>query len=252
MRTLDLQVVEGELAFRDAEDKIVNETLVKYLDIKDPIGKAIPTQEGSKIVAVVKDFTCASFKQEIPPVIISYAADAHNLLIDYGKADIDILLPKIKTEWSKTFPDNYFDYKIIQQDLMQKYAEETLFYKVVLSASVISMIISCFGMFALSWAVIRSRAKEMGIRKILGASVANILGLLTVSFAKRLVLAFVLAAPAGYYLMNLWLSRFVYKAPIDSWVFVFTGISLAAIAVFTLGIQTLKASLSSPLEEIKE
>jgi putative ABC transport system permease protein len=140
----------------------------------------------------------------------------------------------------------------MQDEVMKKYSEETLFYKVVLSASITSMIISCFGLFALSWAVIRSRSKEMGIRKVLGASVANILGLLTVSFMKRLVFAFILAAPVGYYLMNLWLSRFVYKAPIDSWVFVITGGALAAIAVFTLGIQTLKASLSSPLNEIRE
>ena len=135
---------------------------------------------------------------------------------------------------------------------MKKYAEETLFYKVVLASSITSMVISCFGLFALSWAVIKSRAKEMGIRKVLGASVTNILGLLTLSFAKRLVLAFVLAAPAGYYIMNLWLSRFVNKTPVDSWVFVYTGVTLAMIAVITLGVQTLKASLSSPLNEIKE
>jgi putative ABC transport system permease protein len=233
-------------------DKLVNEALVKKLNLKDPIGMKVPGEKTGQIVGVVKDFTISSFKQEIPPVIISFKDDAKNLLIDYGRADIGTLLPNIRTAWKEIFADDYFDYKIIQQDLMKKYSEETLFYKIVLSASVTSMIISCFGLFALSWAVIRSRSKEMGIRKVLGASVANILGLLTISFAKRLLLAFVLAAPAGYYLMNLWLSRFVYRAPIDSWVFVIAGIALATIAVVTLGIQTLKASLSSPLEEIRE
>lgn len=252
MKTLDLKIVEGRLEFRGTEDVLVNETLVKYLDMKDPIGKQIPGGEGKFIVGVVKDFTCSSFKQAIPPVIISYEEDSKNLLIDYGQNDIDILLPKVRSAWAEIFPDNYFDYKIIQQDLMKKYSEETLFYKVVLAASITTMIISCFGLFALSWAVIQSRAREMGIRKVLGASVANILGLLTISFAKRLLLAFVLAAPAGYYVMDLWLSRFVYKAPIDGSIFVTTGVALATIAVVTLGIQTLKASLSSPLEEIRE
>lgn len=252
IKTLDLKLVQGSMEPKTKTEKIVNETLVKFLDLKDPIGRPIPGQPELTIVGVVKDFTCSSFKQEIPPVIIGLNEDAQNLLIDYGQSDIDALLPKIRSAWAQLFPDNYFDYKIIQQDLMKKYSEESLFYKVVLAASVTSMIISCFGMFALSWAVIRSRAREMGIRKVLGASIGNILSLLTVSFAKRLVLAFLLAAPAGYYLMNLWLSRFVYKAPIDSWIFVLTGVSLTAIAIFTLGIQTLKASLSSPLEEIKE
>jgi putative ABC transport system permease protein len=173
-------------------------------------------------------------------------------LIDYGTSDIGVLLPKIKFAWKEVYSDAYFRCLIIQDDLMNKYPEEMLFSRVVLSASITSMVISCFGLFALSWAVIRSRSKEMGIRKVLGASVANILSLLTMSFAKRLVLAFLLAAPVGYYLMNLWLSRFVLKAPIDSWVFVIAGVALATIAIVTLGIQTLKASLSSPLEEIRE
>lgn len=252
VKTLDLKPVEGTLEFKMTGDKFVNETLVKKFNMKDPIGMNVPGEKTGQIVGVVKDFTCSSFKQEIPPVIISYKEDAKNLLIDYGRSDIAVLLPKIRAAWKEIFNDDYFDYRIIQQDLMKKYSEETLFYKIVLSASITAMAISCFGLFALSWAVIRSRAKEMGIRKVLGASVANILGLLTMSFAKRLLLAFVLAAPMGYYLMDLWLSRFVYKAPIDTWVFVITGIALATIAVVTLGIQTLKASISSPLEEIRE
>jgi len=249
VKTLNLQIIDGRF---DTQGKLVNETLVKKFDMKNPIGMTIPGTEGDRISGVVKDFTCSSFKQEIPPVIISYNKEPNNLLIDYGQNDIDVLMPKIQAAWSKIFPDQFFSVKIIQQDLMKKYSEETMFYNIVLAASIVSMVISCFGMFALSWAVIRTRAKEMGIRKVLGASVANVLGLLTLSFAKRLVVAFALAAPAGYYLMSLWLSRFVYKTPIDISIFVITAISLATIAVITLGAQTLKASLSSPLNEIKE
>ncbi len=251
MKTLDLKLLEGKFDINNPKNVVVNETLVKYLDFKDPIGKQVPGQDWV-ISGVVKDFNCSSFKQEIPPVVINYDAEASNLLIDYSQTDLNVLLPKIRSAWAEIFPDDYFDYKIIQQDLMKKYSEESLFFKVVLAASITSMIISCFGLFALSWAVIRSRAKEMGIRKVLGATVVDILSLLTVSFAKRLLLAFVLAAPMGYYLMDLWMSRFAYKAPIDSWIFVITGVCLATIAIVTLGIQTLKASLSSPLDEIRE
>jgi putative ABC transport system permease protein len=253
IKTLDLKLLEGRLEFQTPNDKIVNETFLKTFNIKDPIGAPVPgAPREARIIGVVKDFTCSSFKTAIPAATISYKEDTRNLLISYGKNDLNILLPKIRTAWNSIFPHESFEFRTIQQDLMKKYSEESLFFKIILAASITSMVISCFGLFALSWAVIRSRAKEMGIRKVLGASMANILGLLTISFAKRLLLAFALAAPVGYYLMTLWLERFVYKAPIDSRVFVFSGLVLALIAIATLGFQTFKASLSSPLDEIKE
>jgi putative ABC transport system permease protein len=253
IETLDLKLVEGRLDFRTPNDRIVNETFLKSFNIKDPIGARVPGAPlEARIIGVVKDFTCSSFKNAIPAAVISHEDNTKNLLVSYGQSDIDILLPKLRAAWNTIFPHESFEFRTIQQDLMNKYSEENLFYKVVLAASVTSMIISCFGLFALSWAVIRSRAKEMGIRKVLGASVANILVLLTATFAKRLLVAFVLAAPVGYYLMTLWLERFVYKAPIDSRVFILAGIALATIAVVTLGFQTLKASMSSPLDEIRE
>ncbi|HMJ69816.1 MAG TPA: FtsX-like permease family protein [Cyclobacteriaceae bacterium] len=249
--TLDLKLTQGSLDLKNVSEKLVNETLVKHFNMADPIGMTIPGTE-DRIAGVVKDFTCASFKQEIPPVIISYNANANQLLIDYSGTDLVSLLPKVRAAWSEMFPNELFGYKIIQQDLMKKYSEETLFYKIVVASSITSMIISCFGLFALSWAVIKSRAREMGIRKILGAGAADVLRLLTASFAKRLLVAFVLAAPAGYYMMDLWLSRFVYKVTMSAWIFVAAAVVLATITVVTLGIQTTKASLSSPLDEIRE
>jgi putative ABC transport system permease protein len=249
--TLGLQLAEGSLAFTTKDDKLVNETLVKQFNMSEPVGMTIPGTK-DRIVGVVKDFTCSSFKQEIPPVIISYEEKAKHLLVDYSGTDLETLVPKVREAWNEMFPAEYFNYRVIQQDLMKKYSEETLFTRIVMASSITSMIISCFGLFALSWAVIKSRAKEMGIRKVLGASATDVLRLLTTSFAKRLVIAFVLAAPAGYYLMNLWLSRFAYKVPINGWIFVAAGVVLATITVVTLGIQTMKASFSSPLEEIRE
>jgi putative ABC transport system permease protein len=249
--TLDLKLVLGSLDLRNTTGQLVNETLVRQFNMNDPVGMIIPGTK-DRIAGVVKDFTCASFKQEIPPVIISYSANAKQLLIDYSGTDLVTLLPKVRDAWSEMFSNEPFEYRIIQQDLMKKYSEETLFYKIIVASSVTSMIISCFGLFALSWAVIKSRAKEMGIRKILGAGAGDVLRLLTASFAKRLAVAFVLAAPAGYYLMDLWLSRFANKVTISAWIFVASAVVLATITVVTLGIQTTKASLSSPLDEIRE
>lgn len=248
LATMDLEVVDGSFA---AGGKLVNETLVKLFNMKDPVGMIIPgTQD--RISGVVRDFTCSSFKQEIPPAIISLARDENQLLIDYSSSDLATVLPKIRAAWTAMFPDDYFSYFVIQDVLMRKYSEETLFFKIVVASSITSMIISCFGLFALSWAVIRSRAKEMSIRKVLGAGVADILALLTTSFARRLAVAFALAAPAGYYLTDLWLQRFVYKVTINGWVFLVAAGLLATITVVTLAIQTIKASFRSPLEEIRD
>jgi putative ABC transport system permease protein len=247
LKTLDLKLISGTMGHT-----LVNETLVRYFGMKDPIGMVIPGTTEERISGVVKDFTCASFKQEIPPAMILIKNDAKLLLIDHSQTTLADLLPKIKEAWKEFYPDEYFDYQVIQQELMKKYTEETLFYKVVVASSVVSMVISCFGLFALSWAVIRSRAREMSIRKVFGATMIDILGLLTKSFAKRLAIAFVLAAPVGYYLMNQWLSRFVNKAPLNGWVFVVAAIVLATITLVTLGAQLLKAALSSPLNEIRE
>jgi putative ABC transport system permease protein len=251
IKTLGLEIIQGKQELTQPTDKLVNETLVKHFNMSAPVGQKIPGTE-HVISGVVRDFTCSSFKQEIPPVIISFDPQAKLLLVDYSSTDLSGALAKIKTEWSAIFPNDYFDHKIIQQDLMKKYAEETQFYKVVVAASLASMIISCFGLFALSWAVTKSRSREMGIRKVLGATTTDILGLLTASFTKRLLIAFALAAPTGYYLIGLWMARFVNKLPIDAWVFVITGVSLATIAIVTLGLQTIRASLSSPLNEIRD
>jgi putative ABC transport system permease protein len=252
METLKLQVVKGSLDIKNANGKFVNETFVKHFNMTDPVGMKIPGTKDDFIAGVVSDFTCSSFKQEIPPVIIAFEPQQKQLLIDYSGTDLVTLMPKVREAWDEMFAGEYFSYKVIQQDLMKKYSEETLFTRIVMASSITSMIISCFGLFALSWAVIKSRAKEMGIRKVLGASASDVLRLLTTSFAKRLAIAFALAAPAGYYLMELWLSRFVYKVPVSAWVFIASGVVLATITIVTLGIQTVKASFSSPLEEIRD
>src|SRR5688500_11293172 len=124
---------------------------------------------------------------------------------------------------------------------MKKYKEDTFFYKIIVTFSIISMILSCFGLFALSWAVIQSRTKEMGIRKVLGATPMDLLNLLTVTFTKRIVLAFIVAAPVGYYLMNQWLTRFENKIELDIWIFGVSGLIVTLVAFVTLSLQTVKA-----------
>jgi putative ABC transport system permease protein len=250
IKTLDLTLVAGDLPSETKNGKLVNHKLVQQFNLKEPIGEFVP---GTKdvIVGVVQDFTCGSFKMEIPPVVISYKQSGSALLIDYKGNDLAQLLPQIQAAWNQVFPDYVFVYQVIQEDLMKKYKEDTFFYRIIITFSIISMVLSCFGLFALSWAVIQSRTKEMGIRKVLGATAIDVLNLLTLTFTKRILIAFLLAAPAGYYLMNEWLARFANRIELSAWVFVIAGGVVVAVAFVALSFQTIKATMTNPVDEIR-
>lgn len=136
-------------------------------------------------------------------------------------------------------------------DLIKKYKEDVFFFRIIITFSIISMVLSCFGLFALAWSVVQSRAKEMGIRKVLGASPSDILSLLTLTFMKRILLAFVIAAPVGFFLMDHWLTRFSNRIELGVWIFGIAGLIVAFVAFLTLSLQTVKAAMTNPVDEIR-
>lgn len=250
LKTLDLQLIAGKMPSEMNHGKLVNQKLVQQFNLVKPVGEQVP---GTKdvIAGVVKDFTCSSFKQEIPPVIISYKKTNQTLLISYEENNLAKLLPQIKAQWLAVFPDHFFRYQIIQEDLLKKYKDDTSFFRIIISFSIISMILSCFGLFALSWAVVQSRTKEMGIRKVLGASAMDILNLLTLTFTKRILVAFFMAAPIGYFLMSQWLTRFSNKIELNAWIFAISAMVVVIIASITLSLQTVRAAMTNPVDELR-
>lgn len=249
-KTMRLKLKDGQFPNETLDGKLVNETLVRYFNLQKPVGEFVP---GTKdiIVGVVEDFTCRSFKEEIPPMIISYHKEGHALLVDYAGSDLSVLLPQIEQAWTQIFPDHPFGYQVLQDELMSKYKDDIFFHSIVVSFAVVSILLSCFGLFALSWSVIQSRTKELGIRKVLGATALDILNLLTLTFTKRILLAFLIAIPLGYLAMNEWLSRFVNRIEVDVWIFITAGIITTIGAVLTLGMQTIKAVFANPVDEIR-
>lgn len=250
LKTLDLTLLEGELPTNVLQGKLVNQRLVRQFNLERPIGEKVPGTEDI-IIGVVKDFTCGSFKEEIPPVIISYYDTGQSLLIDYKGNNLKGILPNIEKEWNKIFPNNYFKYSIVQEQLMIKYKEDTFFYRIIVTFSIISILLSCFGLFALSWAVTQSRSKEMGIRKVLGASSIDILNLLTLTFTRRILIGFLIAVPIGYYLMTQWLTGFNNRIELDIWIFAISAVIVLMVSFMTLSLQTVKAMTKNPVEEIR-
>jgi putative ABC transport system permease protein len=249
-KTLNLTLLQGELPSATRSGKVVNEKLVKEFGMRQPLGELIPGTN-DRIIGVVKDFTCTSFKDDIQPAILSYSANNSRLIIDYNGLSVRALLPQIQKAWMKNFPDYTFSYFVIQEELMKKYKEENFFYKIVVTFSVTTLVISCFGLFALSWAVAQSRTKEMGIRKVLGATARDIMRLLSMSFLGHILLAFTIAAPIGYFLMHDWLNHYVKRIPLGAPVFIVAGAAVIVIAFFTMSVQTVKAAQTNPVEELK-
>ena len=249
LKTLELELIHGEIPSKETQGKLVNQRLVRQFDLQ--VGERIPGTDDF-ILGVVRDFTVGSFREEIPPVIISFYENGKALLVDYRGGDLTRLIPQLQGEWQILFPDNVFDYQVIPVDLMNKYKEEISLFRIVITFSIISIVLSCFGLFALSWAVIQNRTKEIGVRKVLGATSMDILNLLTLSFTKRIAVAFVIAAPVGYYLMNQWLTRFVNRIDLNIWIFVTAALIMIVVSAVTLSLQTFKATKTSPVDEIRD
>jgi hypothetical protein len=149
-------LIEGELPAANKSGRLVNEALVRLFDMKDPVGKLIP---GSKdpILGVVRDFTATSFKEEIQPAIISYSTDNSKLLVDYSGATVPVLVPAIEAAWKKIFPGEFFSYRLIQEELMKKYKDDTFLYKTVVSYAIVSMM---YFLLRIICTVVGSSAKQ--------------------------------------------------------------------------------------------
>lgn len=192
----------------------------------------------------------------IPKSFANYAASHYPEIQDVCQIDrsgtgLASLIPQLQVEWKKLFPDDYFDYQIIQSDLMKKYKNDIFIYKIVVSFSVISVLLSCIGLFALSWAMVQSRTKEIGIRKVVGATYTDVVNLLTWSFTKRIALAFFVASPIGYYLMDRWLMAVMKRITLDLSVFALSALVMVAVSALALSVQTVKAALTNPVDEIR-
>lgn len=248
---LQLELLEGR-SYRNGETsgKLVNEKLIQLLEIKDPVGKTIPGTD-NVIVGVVADFNGVSLKNEIAPYIISYNETPPSLLVDISQTDIDQILPLLKEGWQDVFAGHMFDYKLIQDELLIKHAEDIRFFRILIGFTLASILISSFGLFVIASFTIAQRTKEIGVRKVLGASVTNILGLLSLDYIKWLSLGFIISAPIAWYTMNQWLTDFAYRIDLGPGIFAVAGLAALTIALLTVSWQSIRASLANPIKSLR-
>ncbi|QHT69981.1 ABC transporter permease [Rhodocytophaga rosea] len=261
--TMGIELVEGRNFSRafatDTTAIILNETAVKQLGLAPPyVGQQIrwdDTQDQTQaltIVGIVKDFHFTSFHQTIKPFgfIWEEGNGSTFYLKTHGK-NLPQTLSSVEQIWQKHMPNKPFEYVFQDEKLARLHALEFRFYYLFSNLTTLAIIISCLGLFGLTTFLAEAKTKEMGIRKVLGASVGNITLLLSKDFFKLIVLAFAIALPISWYMMHQWLENFAYRVTIGIEVFLIAGMITLLIAFLTVSFRAIKAALMNPVKSLR-
>ncbi|MEM9819800.1 MAG: ABC transporter permease [Bacteroidota bacterium] len=235
---------------------VVNETLVNRLafgSAEAAIGKRISVRGyEAKIIGVVKDFHTMSLHEKIRPVALIYGIDDFSTLgIKYQSNDIGDALAQIETAWQSVFPNKNFDYFFQDQQMGEMYDNEIRFSKIIKAFTLICILIACIGLIGLSAFSSVKRFKEIGIRKVLGASIPNILFLMTKEFAWLIVISFFISIPFAYYLISAWLEDFAYHINMEWWMIAVAGGLVLLLTLLTISLQSLKAACINPINSLR-
>ncbi|MEM7297023.1 MAG: FtsX-like permease family protein, partial [Bacteroidota bacterium] len=246
----------AELELDTIRGFVVNETLVNRLAFGSPeaaIGKRINVHGyDSRIIGVVEDFHTMSLHEEIRPVAIIYGVrDYSNLGIKYQSDDLQQSLAQLEETWKTVFPDKNFDYYFQDQEMGDMYDNEVRLSIVIKAFTLICIVIACLGLIGLSTFSSIRRYKEIGIRKVLGASVSNILFLMSKEFIVLSVIGFIISIPVANYLVSRWLEGFAYHINLEWWMVALAGGIALTLTLLTVGLQSIKAAIVNPVESLR-
>lgn len=234
---------------------ILNESAARELGWKprEAIGQKMDMGSGrpGEVGAVVEDFHFASMKQSIGPLIIFPEAWGNVLLVKLAGNNLPATLQTLETSWRSIIPDRPFEYSFMDEEFNQLYAAETRTGRIFSVFAFLSIFLACLGLFGLSAYTTAQRTKEIGVRKVLGASVLSLVGLLSKDFLKLVFIAIVVASPLAWYVMNRWLNDFAYRTSISWWVFALAGTLAVGIALLTVSFQSIKAALMNPVKSLR-
>jgi putative ABC transport system permease protein len=232
---------------------ILNEAAVKAMRLKDPVGKPVRLwKTWGTIIGVVKDFHFESMRNKIRPAIF-YDQEkkyGHIYIRTTGK-DLPNTIAAAKAEWSKYNAAFPFNYGFLDDKFKRLYESEQRTGLLFNIFAGIAIFISCLGLFGLAAYTAQVRTKEIGVRKVLGASVASVVHLLATDFIKLVFVSILIATPVAWYAMNKWLQDFAYKINIGWFVFVLAGLLAIAIALLTISFQSVKAALANPAKSLR-
>lgn len=237
---------------------IVNETFVKEFNLSNPIGesvKLIENDEGNQkktIIGVVKDFHFGSLREPIKPMFVSMLeVPIGNILVKFEKSKQQEAIMALEKVYKTIMPDAVFTYNFLDEQNAKQYKQEQQWQKLVNIATLLSLIICCFGLLGMARLSINQRIKEIGVRKVLGATVSQIVMLHTTNFLKLVIIAFIVAAPIAWWAADYWLQNFAYRIELSFWLIAFAGIVSLLIGAITVSFQAIKSANANPVKSLR-
>jgi putative ABC transport system permease protein len=261
--TLGMKILKGrnfsKEMLTDSTGIIINQVAANMLGFADPIGRKIyrpldgelKTLKEYHIVGVVKDFNFKSLRENITPMLLVYEENNGSLSINFKSANIPSLIAEVKNKWAALAPNQQFTYSFMDKDFDRLYRTEQRIGTIFIAFTSFAIIIACLGLFGLAAYATEQRTKEIGIRKVLGASLSGIVSMLSVDFIKLVVIAIVISSPLAWWAMNKWLQGFAYRMDVQWWVFVLAGAGAIMIAFITISFQSIKAALTNPVKSLR-
>ncbi|MBO9203085.1 MULTISPECIES: ABC transporter permease [Niastella] len=242
----------------DSSGFVINEAAAKLMGLKDPVGEFVRWEPGwrkvgnFKILGVIKDMVMESPFEPAQPTIFTLDSVTRWMFVRINPAvSTSKALERIEPVFTSLFPAAPFDYKFADLEYAKKFASEERVGKLATLFSILAIFISCLGLFGLASFVAEQRTKEIGVRKVLGASVFGVWRLISKEFFMLVLIAFLIATPTAYFLMHNWLQSYQYRSGIPAWVFFIVGLGALLIALLTISYQTIKAALLSPAKSLK-
>ncbi len=270
LETHDIQIIEGrDFLLGSASDAqngvLVNETFVKRFGLQNPIGKPYDKFD-IKIIGVMKDFNFESLNKGVEPLLLTINPDpifehSENLELQHTtQPRISVRLKAqnttagiamLKNLWEKTNPAQEFEYSFLDEALSAQYQNELRSKSIVNIASILSLFIACMGLFGLATLTVARRTSEIGIRKVMGADVLDIVGMISKDFVKLVLIAILFAFPIAWWAMHEWLQGFAYHVGVSWWIFVLAGSIVVVITLITVSFQSIRASMANPVKSLR-
>ncbi len=258
-KTMGMTISQGRDFSRafpsDSSAVIVNETLARTLGWKNPIGKQIQmigTGAVFSVIGVVKDFNYFSLRNKVDPLVMWLdPGKCRYLIARVVPQDVSSTVNFVKKSWNYVLPTHPFEYGFLDNYLEKQYGNEEQDEHLLVLFSLVAVVIACLGLFGLTLHTTEQRIKEIGVRKVLGASVADIVFTLSKESINLVIIAALLAWPTAYFFMSRWLQSFAYRINLNVWIFVLSGLIVFSIAMLTLSFQAIRAGLSNPVDALR-
>jgi putative ABC transport system permease protein len=257
IETLGMQIAEGrsfsEKHGSEKDGLIFNEYAIKVMGLKDPVGTKVNLWgEDKTIIGVVKDFHISSLRDPIVPVVFRFAPEqTSTFMVKIAPRKEKETIAQIQALYNKFNPGYLFEFRFQDELYQAQYISEQRVTVISKYFAALAIIISCLGLFGLATFNAEMRTKEIGIRKVLGASVRNIMFMLSRDFVVLIIIAMLIGFPLAWIAMNFWLDGFAYRVNIGADMFIVAGIALVALTLFTVSYQSLKAALTNPVKSLR-